>query len=228
MLALEATTLLAMTSAQAAGPAPLPLRLPFLDDRAKVRAVTAVKSFEAQTSAELVITVKKQADTYPQGPMLLGVLFASAALCVLLFYPRDFSVAMMPLDVTIAFAVGYGLARLLPPVGRALVPATRQRSAVDVAAKAAFVDLGVTRTSGRTGLIVYVALYERMVSVVCDVGVTQEAKAAAVGARPALEDAVRRLDVGAFAATLEALGPMFATTMARAEDDVNELSDDIA
>jgi hypothetical protein len=34
--------------------------------------------------------------------------------------------------------------------------------------------------------------------------------------------------MGAFAATLEGLGPRFAATMARSADDVNELPDEVS
>ena len=39
------------------------------------------------------------------------------------------------------------------------------------AARAAFVDQGISRTRGRTGILVFVSLFEREVEVVADVGV---------------------------------------------------------
>ncbi len=205
----------------------LPARLSFLDDRAKARAVAAVKAFESKTSAELVITVKKRVRSYPESHLLCGSVLAFGALLFLLFYPMDFATHMMPVDVLVAFAVGYGLSAFLPPLLRLAVPAKKRRASVDGAAKAAFVDLGVSRTTGRTGVLVYLSVLEGMVAVVADIGVTPAARKAAEDARAALESAFVRLDVSAFASILEGLGAKFAPTMARAADDVNELPDEV-
>lgn len=205
----------------------LPVRLSFLDARAKARAVAAVKAFEANTSAELVVTVKKQVRSYPEAHLLWGSLAAFAALVFLLFYPMDFSTAFMPLDVFVAFAVGFGLSRVLPPLQRLALSRAKRRETVERAAKAAFFDLRVGGTTGRTGMLVYLSVLEGMVAIVADSGVTAEARKLADDARGALEAAFVRLDVRAFAATLEGLGAAFAPTMARAADDVNELSDEV-
>jgi putative membrane protein len=208
--------------------ADLPPRLPFLDARAKARAVVAIKAFEAQTSAELVVTVKKQVRAYPEVHLLYGAIAAFLTLLFLLFFPIDFSTVLMPVDTIVAFAAGYGLSRMLPPLQRLALSETKRRLAVEQAAKAAFHDLGVSKTTGRTGLLVHVAVFEGLVTVVVDAGITPEARLAAEGSRGALEDALRRLDMRAFAETLERLGPVFAATMPRSADDVNELADDIA
>jgi putative membrane protein len=203
-------------------------RLPFLDARAKARAVTAVKAFEAQTSAEIVIAVKKHARTYPEVHLTIGGIFAFVMLLVLLFFPLDFSTAFMPIDTLVGFGIGYGLSRMLPPLQLLALGTDKRRSAVEQAAKAAFVDLGVSKTTGRTGLLVYVSLFERMVAIVTDAGITPEAKKATEAARATLEAMVARVDIGAFAETLESLGAAYATSMPRSADDVNELPDDIA
>jgi putative membrane protein len=207
--------------------AALPARLSFFDPRAKARAVLAVKAFEACTSAELVVTVKKQARAYLEAHLLWGAVAAFAALLVLLFFPMDFHIGSMPIDVLAAFGVGFALSRLLPPVQRLVVARSKRRAAVEQAARAAFFDLGVSATTGRTGLLVYLAVLEGMVALCPDTGVTPEARRLLDDARGPLETALGRLDLEAFTATLERLGPAFAATMPRAEDDVNELPDEV-
>ena len=218
-------------AASTTAPAPaadLPARLPFLDARAKARAVLAIKAFEAQTSAELVVTVKKQVRAYPEVHLFFGAVVAFLTLLFLLFFPIDFSTVLMPVDTIVAFAVGYGLSRMLPPLQRLALSETKRRVIVEQAAKAAFYDLGVSKTTGRTGLLVHVAMFEGLVTLVLDAGITAEARMAAEGSRAALEAALARRDIRTFAETLERLGGVFATTMPRSEDDVNELADDIA
>ncbi len=179
-----------------------------------------MKAFEAETSAELVITVKKRARAYPEVHLLFGSGFALVTLLFLLFYPLDFSTTMMPLDTLVGFAVGNVLSRILPPLQRLGLSPEKRRGIVEQAAKAAFFDLGVSKTTGRTGVLVYVALFENMVAVVADAGITPEAKRAAETARAALESAVESIDNRAFSETLEALGKTFGATMQRSADDV--------
>lgn len=188
----------------------------------------AVRAFETHTSAELVVTVRKHARRWTEIDLACGGVVALLALVFLLFHPAEFSVALMPADVSLAFAAGFALSRWFAPLRRALAPRRARRTAVDDAAKIAFVDLGVSRTTGRTGVLVYVALFERLVGIVVDVGVSDEAKKAADEARDALEAALSRSDVRTFAEVLEALGPRFGATMERAADDVNELPDEVA
>lgn len=208
--------------------ASLPKRVPFLDERAKVRATGAVRAFETHTSAELVVTVKREARRYLEVDLACGAALAFATLNYLLFSPKTFATSMMPVDVAVAFLLGFFLPRAAPPLRRLLLPRRVRRGAVDEAALAAFVRLGVSRTTGRTGVLVFVSLFERMVSIVPDAGVTQEAAEAARAARGVLEAAVARSDVAAFAEALESLGPRFGATMKRAADDVNELPDEVA
>lgn len=218
-----------MTAAAApsATPSPIPAGTSFLDERAKARAVLAVKAFEEKTSAELVITVKKRVRIYHEAHRLWGTVFAFAGLLFLLFFPLDFDVLLMPVDTVLAFGIGYGLSRFLAPMERVALGEQKRREHVELAAKAAFYDLGVSKTTGRTGVLVYVSVFEHVVAVVPDVGITPEAKQALVEAKAKLESALVTLDVATFASTLEALGAAFAPTMARAADDVNELSDEV-
>ena len=217
-----------MGTSTAASAHELPARLPFLDARAKAHVVAAVKEFETHTSAELVITVKKRAREYPEVHLLFGSVFGLCTLLFLLFYPLDFSTTMMPIDTLVGFALGNTLSRFLPPLQRLGLAESKRRSVVEQAAKAAFFDLGVSKTTGRTGVLVYVALFEGIVAVVADAGITPEAKSAAEGSRATLEAAVSSLDVRAFAASLQQLGRTFSMTMERSADDVNELPDEVA
>ncbi len=210
-----------------ASPSDLPLRLSFLDDRAKARAVEAVRAFETHTCAELVVVVRRAARSYPEAHLAVGAACAFAALVFLLFSPIAFDVRLMPLDTALAFGLGAGASLYVPAIGRLGVRARRRSEALETAAKAAFVDLGVTRTKGRTGILVFVGAFEQDVAVVCDTGVSGEVRQAMVAARPALGDAVRRGDVKGFGATLEGLGPACSASMSRAIDDVNELPDEV-
>lgn len=208
--------------------ADLPSRVSFLDAQAKARIVAAVIAFEQATSAELMVTVKKRSRAYLEADLAWGSGAAFVALLVLLFSPTTFHVALMPLDVALGFGFGFGLSRMFPAMSRVFVSEAKRREAVEQAAKAAFYNLGVSRTTGRTGVLLYLSVREAMVVFVTDTGITVEAQAAALRVQTTLEKALARLDVEAFAQAVESLGSVFASTMPRDHDDINELSDEVS
>ena len=199
----------------------------FFDDAAKVAVRAAVQRVESQTSAELVVTVRRQAGaSYVAADLGAGAIVALVMLTVVLFVDKEFATAWIPLDVTVAFALGALTCRNVTSVRRLLTPGSRRREEAKRAGCAAFHDMGIGRTSGNNGILVLVALFEREVAVIPDVGVDP---ALVAPAARAMQAAVARAnpDFPAFVAALDALGPALATAMPRRDDDVNELPDDM-
>lgn len=195
---------------------------------AKSRAAAAVQVVEAQTSAELVIAVRRRSGDYRANAYHFGLAAMGVVVGALLVVPWTFPVAAIVLDGFGAFLGAALLARNLDSLARRLVPRGRRQANVDAAARVAFYDLGISRTAGRSGLLVLVSTFERACAVVPDVGVD----IAALGAPWAkvvgeLDAAARVADFEAFLAALERLGPVLGATMPRAEDDVNELPDEV-
>lgn len=198
----------------------------FLLPEARREALDDVRAIEARTSAEVKVVVRQRSGDYRAADYLAGAASAFAILLVLLFHPRPFAVSTMPLDVLAFFALGALASTRAPALRRALTPASQRRQNVRAAARAAFVDLGVSRTRDRNGLLVYVSLLERSVEVVTDVGID----AAALGPEwPALLAALGasvapKPDFARFRVALAALGPVLGRAMPRRDDDVDELS----
>lgn len=200
----------------------------FFDDAAKASVTAAIKRVESQTSAEVVVAVRRQAGvSYREADLGFGALAALVSLALLLFVDREFATTWIPVDVALAFAAGALVCRYTMSLRRLLVPAARRREETRRAASAAFHDLGIGRTSGRNGILVLVGLFEHQVAVVADVGVD---RAAIAGSVAALEGSVGRVvpDFDAFLAALDSLGPALAPGMPRQDDDVNELPDEVA
>jgi putative membrane protein len=201
----------------------------FLPD-AKARAAAAVQAVEAQTCAEVVVTVRKASRVYRHTDYLVGFLFAVTTLLLLLFLPQEFHLYTIPADVLVAFAAGAVLSANAAPLRRALTSKALLRASAEQAAKAAFVDLGVSRTTGRHGVLVYASFLERAVVVVPDVGIDPNAMGPSwAAAVQALEASVKGTPtVDRFLEALAGLGPPLAKAHPRREDDVNELSDELA
>jgi len=188
---------------------------------------SAIERVESQTSAELVVAVRRQAaQSYLGADLGFGALVALAVLTLILFVEREFATTWIPVDVAVAFVAGALLCRYTLTLRRLLVPSKRRQEETRRAACAAFHDMGVGRTSGRNGILVLVALFERKVAVVPDVGVDPALLRDCI---TRLEQAVDRLDpdFSAFVAALESIGPALASAMPRSEDDVNELPDEM-
>lgn len=202
----------------------------FFHPEAKKLVKGAVAAVEKQTSAEVVVAVHKIAGDYRHTSYIGGLVFAIAFLCVFLYYPEPFEYTYLPLEQLGAFALGALVTSALDPLRRVLTGARQKQQAVRAAAREAFVDMGVGKTKGRSGILVYVAAFERRAEVVCDVGIDQ----AAIGAP--LADAIKKIersvrldrDPERFAEALASLGPALARVLPALHDDENELSDEQA
>ncbi len=160
----------------------------------------------------------------------MGLVFAFAALLVFLFDSHEFAIDTMPLETLVAFGLGAFLSASFAPLRRLLTARSLLQKNVRTAARAAFVDLGISKTRGRTGLLVFVAMFERTVEVVPDVGVdTTLLGTGFTEALEALRKSVRgRPDVTSFVAALRQLGPVLSRVLPHQADDVNELPDEVA
>src|SRR5262245_22123912 len=130
----------------------------FYEDHAKSEARKAVADIEAKTSAEVVVALRRACATYRDADYLAGFLLAVVALLVMLFAEFTFTLGAFPAGVIGAFIGGALVTSQIAPIRRLLTLPSRRRAEVRAAARAAFVDLGVSRTRGRTGILVFVAL----------------------------------------------------------------------
>jgi putative membrane protein len=201
----------------------------FFAKDAKEKAKKTVLAVEAQTSAEILLAVRPRSGHYRHADYLAGSIAAFAALLLLLFLPQTFTVDTMPLDVLGAFALGAVLTANLPPLRRLLAGRKRLAESVRTAARAAFVDDGVARTTRRTGILVYASVFEQRVEIVADVGVDPKALGEAwEKASRALEGSLAGgADLDRFLAAVTALGPALATALPHHEGDRDELSDEM-
>lgn len=202
----------------------------FFEDGARKRVTAAVKEIEGQTSAEVVVAVRNAAGSYRDVDYLVGFGASVAALLVLLFHPYAFATEGMPLDVIVAFGAGAALSANVRPVRRWLTSRKRRETSTRNAARAAFVAQGIGRTRDRNGILVLVALLERRVALVPDVGIDPAALGPDWAKRVAKLEASLEggADIERFLPALLALTPPLAAAMPRQEDDVNELPDEVA
>lgn len=197
------------------------------DDAGKRALVDAIKRIEARSSAEIVIAVRKSAEEYRAVDLAIGVAVGLGALAFMLFSRYPFGTVALFVDPLLAGVTAALLSIYAPWIKHFFLGRARRREAVRRAALVAFHDQGAHRTRGRTGVLVFLSLLEGMAELVYDVGVEIHVEPEEHEAlRAALEHALPEKGV-AVAAALEKLGDLLAPRIPRAEDDVNELPDEV-
>jgi putative membrane protein len=199
----------------------------FFEESTRKRAAEVVAAVESSTAAEVVVAVRPASGEYRHVDYQWGLLLAFVTLAVMLYMPQEIPLDAFPVGVLLAFAVGAWLSAALPGVRRRLASRKLMESQVRMAARAAFVELGVSRTSRRTGVLVFVSTLERRVEVVPDLAVEPARRDA--GWQPALDALSAAVAASEspepFFEALRQLKAPLARTLPRREDDVNELPD---
>lgn len=200
----------------------------FFSEEAKRETVASVRAVEAQTSAEIVVAVRKRSGRYGVLAYHVGLGLAAVVTLYLLVVPAEYSVEMIAFEALLAFAIGSALAANFDTVLRLVSRPSTLETNVSTASRAAFYDLGISRTSGRSGILVYVSLFERRCTLVPDIGIVPGAlEPGWASAKADLEKAVVHRDLPSFYRALTALGPVLGRVLPRSEDDVNELPDEV-
>jgi putative membrane protein len=198
-----------------------------VSDADKRRLADIIRAIEASSRAEILWAVSARSGSYERGPATAAGFTCSAILSFLLFSPWEFSLPVIAV-APVAAAALVGLAgATIPALVRLLSDRATRRTAVERAARAAFVERGVSHTRERTGILVYVSRLEREVVVVADKGVTDVVAPDRWRATIApLERAVADDEgIEAMAAALDTLGALLARELPVRADDTNELPD---
>jgi putative membrane protein len=200
----------------------------FFSVEAKRASASAVKAVEAQTSAEVVVAVRQRSGQYGVLAYHFGVGLAALVVLLLLVSPQVYSLGAIAIEGLLALLLGTVLAANFDTLLRALSRRATLSRNVSTSARAAFFDLGISRTSGRNGILVYVSLFERRCEVLTDIGIDPaELDAGWQAANRDLEASVKRRDLPAFFRALASLGPVLGRAHPRSADDVNELPDEV-
>ncbi|HZE95410.1 MAG TPA: hypothetical protein VE981_00125 [Planctomycetota bacterium] len=211
------------------------------EDRKAISA--AVAEAEKKTSAEIVPVVATTSDRYERAEDLIGLFTAMTAVAATwtqfqrLKPPSGWDgdpelVLHLPIVLAI-FAAGWALGMLLaksvPWVKRLAIPRKVMIARVLIAAHHSFDSLHVRSTSGATGVVIYVSLFERRVCVWADQAVS--AKIPESEWKDATGILVRSLGAGTprdgFVEAIRKLGDVLARHFPVQPKDVNELSNEL-
>jgi len=129
----------------------------------------AVRRAEMQTAGEIVVVIERAASSYRNVPVVM-------ALALALFVPWPLlSFTMMSAQrifmIQLFCAVSLLGALLWYGRGGRFVPGFVKRRRAHEAALREFTARGLTRTKGRTGVLLYIALQERYAEILADTGI---------------------------------------------------------
>lgn len=141
------------------------------------RIAETVKAAEGQTSGEIVPYVCERSGEYEVALWRAG--FALSALAgVSLFLLYQFTTAWLPFNfmqslfmIFLAHALGMLLALVIPSLKRFFAGEDLLQRAVEQEARAAFLAEEIFKTRERTGILLFLSLFERKVEVLGDAGI---------------------------------------------------------
>jgi putative membrane protein len=200
----------------------------FFHGDGKAALTRAVVDFERGTAAELVIAVRPRSGQDPQVGILVGIVCALISTAFLLYSEPEYDLywfLVVPALVGLAFGAA---ANTAGPQWLFTSAAARERRVLQ-AARATFLEKAMADTRGRTGVLLFISLAERVAVVVADLGVRQAIPAAVWD--PAVSAVTGAVARGATAsellAPISALAAVAGKYLPRAHDDVNELADEV-
>ncbi|MGO4676947.1 TPM domain-containing protein [Bosea sp. 2YAB26] len=194
-----------------------------MDTQDQEAIAEAVRQAESLTSGEIVVVIDRAASSYRTVPLVMALVLALFVPWPLLILtatsaPRIFLIQLVCAATLMVTLLWYGRG------GRFVPGFIKRRRAHDVALRE-FTARGLTRTRGRTGVLLYIALQERYAEIVADIGIDETIDQAVWRGiiEPLLAAAKEdRLREGLIDA-VGAVGSVLARHAPPAADDVDEL-----
>lgn len=195
----------------------------------KARIAKAIGAIEKKSSAEIVAVLRASSGSYRHADLAFGAFVALSILCVFLYHPDEFDFTWLPLEQAGGFVLGALVCSKIPALRRLLSGAMVRKANVLSAARAAFVELGISKTRARSGILVYLSLLERDVVLVRDVGIDEKELGEDLSTcEAALREAFREDDLDTFEVALVAAGEALARVHPVTDDDIDELPNEVA
>jgi putative membrane protein len=152
----------------------------FLSEEEQARVVEAVKEAETVTSGEIVPMVVSSSYHYPLSNLigaLGGSLVLALAATLLVSYRRSwggpelFDLWIFPAVFAVAFVLCFLLVKSLPALKRLLITKAEIAEEVEEAALTSFYRQGLNNTRDKTGILIFISVFERQVRVLADQGI---------------------------------------------------------
>jgi putative membrane protein len=216
-----------------------------MDDAGRALVSAAVTEAEGATSGEIVTVLTEASDGYTDVALLWAVGAAFTAMSVFAAFPEPFldrwdawfagwghewttgQLASMVIALGLVKFLGVWLVQQWQPLKWLLVPGPVKSARVRAQAVRQFKVGAERRTTGHTGVLIYLSMRERRAEIVADESIAAKVPAEVWG--EAMGDMLSEIRRGRIAEGLAVgirdVGFILAEHFPRGEDDVNELPD---
>ena len=211
------------------------------NEEQRKRVAIAVAEAETQTSCEVVPVVATASGRYDRAEDIIGLWLAIfAAITVWLIFPRQshasgswdempsyVGLVTMVVGVAVAFIVGVLIGSQIGWLRRLFTPRNQMVEEVSARAREVFFDKRVHHTSGATGMLIYVSLFEHMAVVLGDHEVLNKLGQTSLDQLcQLLTDGLHQGDpTDAICSVITEAGKQLSGPLPGVEGDVNELQD---
>ena len=216
-----------------------------LSDTDHQRVSDAVARAESGTAGEIVTVLADRSDGYSDVALAWAALVAFLVLAAMAFFPdpaltlaeqfqggwiHDWSSRQIFTLAALGAGLAFGammLLQALPALRFFLIPAPIKSKRVHDRALHTFRVSAEQRTTGRTGILIYLSMREHRAEVLADAAIATKVDSGVwADALEALLGEVRKGDVaGGMCAAVDRIGAVLAAHLPREADDINELPD---
>lgn len=211
------------------------------DENDRQSITNAVAEAESKTSAEIVPVAAAASGRYDRAEDIAGLVLGLVAMSLVWvafqgygeppdwgFAWSNFELPAMILAAVLGFVAGAATTAWCGPLRRLFVSRQEMKDEVAARARALFFDERIHHTAGKTGVLIYISLFERMATIVADDAVMKAIGTDAIGEMCAALTSNLRIDIGLAQALCDAIrdaGYRLEPVLPRAQDDINELDD---
>ncbi len=201
----------------------------FFTPEEKDTIAATIRDVEKNTAGEVAVMVVDTSDTYPESPLLAGVVLgALAALLVTDLFFNDSLWVFIPLTACSALFFNW-LTNKIPMLKRFFIATGRIEEEVEQRAIQAFYEKGLYKTRDKSGVLILLSLLEHKVWILADKGIyskipreTLDSHAGAIARGIKDKQAAQAL-----CREISGIGTILSTHFPVREDDTNELPDQV-
>lgn len=201
----------------------------YFNDDVRLNIGRVISEIESQSHVELVVLIKSRVHGYAEYPLAIGASLAFVALSYFRFSNDFYEDWVVYAGTILSFVLGAVLCGGIPSLLRLMVGKKRLEKSVEIMARACFQKGGIHHTQDKTGVLIFIAVWERQIVIIPDRGVQlaiphqkwkhieQDFKRVFQSRNPAKE----------LIAKLEGMLTVFSQYIPQVEGDINELPDNL-
>lgn len=137
----------------------------------KTKLAKQIADIEINSNTEIVVLIREVSGNYNDIYLIIGLLISLTTFTFFMFSPFIFGDYLIYMGTLLAFFVGLALAFIIKPLSRPFINTKRKERNVEIMARASFQKGGIHHTLRKTGLLVYISVFEERAMLIADKGI---------------------------------------------------------